>query len=94
MAAAAGELAKDEKHLVAVEKVGANFIHLVVKTFGVWTPYALRHLHIIAERTPPRSGVPPKLARRNLLQQLSVVLCSYDNAKMILRHALGFAGTR
>jgi len=85
VAAAAGELAKDEKHLAAVEKVGANFIPLVVETFGVWTPYALRHLHIIADRTTPRSGVPPKLARRNLLQQLSVILWSY-NAKMILRH--------
>ena len=31
---AAGELAKDEKHLAAVEKVGADFIPLAVETFG------------------------------------------------------------
>jgi len=37
VAAAAGELAKDEKHLAAVEKVGADFIPLVVESFGVWT---------------------------------------------------------
>jgi len=36
-AAAAGEVAKDEKYLAAVEKVGSDFITLVVKTFGVWT---------------------------------------------------------
>jgi len=34
LAAAAGELAKDEKHLAAVEKVGADFIPLAVETFG------------------------------------------------------------
>ena len=38
VAAAAGEVAKDEKHLAAVEKVGSDFIPLVVETFGVWTP--------------------------------------------------------
>ena len=35
--------------------------------------------------TTPRSGVPPKLARKNLLQQLSVALWTY-NARMILRY--------
>ena len=39
-AAAAGEVAKDKKHLAAVEKVGSDFIPLVVETFGVWTPFA------------------------------------------------------
>ena len=36
--AAAGEMAKDEKHLAAVVKVGTDFIPLVMETFGVWTP--------------------------------------------------------
>jgi len=31
-AAATGELAKDEKHLAAVKKVGADFIPLVVES--------------------------------------------------------------
>ena len=48
--AAAGELAKDEKYLAAVEKAGADFIPLVVETFGVWTPFALRTLYIIANQ--------------------------------------------
>jgi len=47
VAAAAGELAKDEKHLAAVEKAGADYIPLVVETFGVWTPFALCTLNII-----------------------------------------------
>jgi len=82
VAAAAGELAK---HLAAVEKAGADFIPLVVETFGVWIPFALRILNIIANRSTPRSGVPPRLARKNLLQQLCIVLWTY-NARMILRH--------
>ena len=85
VAAAAGEVAKDEKHLAAVEKVGSDFIPLVVETFGVWTPFALKTLQNIADRTTPRSGVPRKVARKNLLQQLSVQLWS-NNAKMILRY--------
>ena len=84
-AAAAGEVAKDKKHLAAVEKVGSDFIPLVVETFGVWTPFALKTLQNIADRTTPRSGVPWKVARKNLLQQLSVQLWS-NNAKMILRY--------
>jgi len=41
-AAATGEVAKDEKHLATEEKVaiGSDYIPLVVKTFGIWTPFA------------------------------------------------------
>jgi len=55
VAAAAGVLAKDEKHLAAVEKVGADFIPLVVETFGVQTPYALHNLctHYCRQNHPP-----------------------------------------
>ena len=87
VAAAAGEVAKDEKHLAAVEKTGSDFVPLVVECFGVWTPFALKMLKVIADCTmaTPRSGVPPKLAAKNLLQQLSVALWQ-SNAKMILRY--------
>ena len=78
--AAAGELAKDEKHLAAVVKVGADFIPLVVETFGVWTPFALRSLNIIADRTTWCSS---QVSKKNLLQQLSVALWT-NNARMIL----------
>jgi len=83
VAAVAGEVAKDEKHLVAVEKVRSDFIPLVVETFGVWTPFGLKMLHVVADHSTPRSGIPRKLARKNLLQQLSVQLWMH-NAKMIL----------
>jgi len=33
--AAAGEVAKDKKYLAIVEKVGSDFIPLVVETYGV-----------------------------------------------------------
>ena len=85
VAAAAGEIAKDEKHLKAVEKVGSDFIPLVVESFGVWTPFALKTLQTIADHTTPHTGVPTKLARKNLLQQLSVGLWM-NNARMILRY--------
>jgi len=73
-AAAAGEAAKDKKHLAAVEKVGSGFIPLVVETFGFWTPFALKQL--LADLTTPCSGVPRKIAtvEKNLLQQLLVQL--------------------
>ena len=71
--------------MAAVEKAGSEFVSLVVECFGVWTPFALRMLRIITDRTTPRSGVPSKLARKNLLQQLSVALWQ-SNAKMILRY--------
>ena len=75
VAAAAGEVAKDEKHLA---------VPLVVECFGVWTPFALKMLKVIADCTTPRSGVPPKLAGKNLLQQLSVALWQ-SNAKIVLK---------
>jgi len=81
--AVAGEVAKDEKHLAAVEKIGSDFIPLVVETFGVWTPFPLKQLQLIADLTTPRSGVPRKIARKNLLQQLSVQLLA-NKAKVIL----------
>ena len=51
---------------------GEGGARLVVEIFGVWTPFALKTLQNIADHTIPRSGVPRKVARRNLLQQLSV----------------------
>jgi len=83
MAAVAGEVSKDK---TVVEKVGSDFIPLVVESFGVWIPFALKMLHLIPDRTTPRSGVPRKLARKNLLQQLSVQLWMSNAAKMILHY--------
>jgi len=51
VAAAAGEVAKNEMHLAKVEKAGGDFIWLVVGCFGVWTPFALSILHSITDRT-------------------------------------------
>jgi len=71
--------------LAAVEKIGSDFIPLVVETLGVWTPFALKMLYVVTDCSTPRSGVPCKLARKNLLQQLSVQLW-INNAKMILHY--------
>jgi len=72
--AVAGEVAKDAKHLAMVEKAGGDFIPLCVECFGVWTPFALSTLNSIADRTITCSGISRKLARQNLLQQLSISL--------------------
>ena len=58
VAAAAGEVAKDDKHLAAVEKVGSDFVPLVVETFGVWTPFALKTLQNIADLVLPCLALP------------------------------------
>ena len=85
VAAAAGEVAKDNHYQDIVSDDGGEFIPLVCETFGVWTPYALSILNSIADRTTVRNGLSRKLARRQLLQQLSVTLWRY-NAMMVLRH--------
>jgi len=45
VAATAGEVARDVKHLAMVEKAGGDFILLGVESFGVWAPFALSILH-------------------------------------------------
>ena len=72
VAAAAGEVTKDEKHLATMERVE-------------WTPFALKTFCTIADCTTPRSGVPQKVARKNLLQQLSVQKWT-NNAQMSLHY--------
>ena len=84
VAAAIGEIAKDNQYQDIVNDNGGDFIPLVCETFGVWSPYTLSILGSIADRTTVRNGLPRKFARRQLLQQLSVALWRY-NAKMILR---------
>ena len=80
VAAAVGEIAKDNQYQDIVNDNGGDFIPLVCETFGVWSPYALSILGSIADRTTVRNGLPRKFARRQLLQQLSVTLWRY-NAK-------------
>ena len=58
VAAAAGELAKDIRHQDAVEETGCDFIPLVVETFGVWSPFALRTLRITSEREELKKAEP------------------------------------
>ena len=72
------------KHLAAVEKVGRDdSIPLIVVLFwSLDSVFALKTFYVIVDRTTPRSGVPAKLARNNLLQQLSVALW----LNMILRY--------
>ena len=72
VAAAPGEVAKDAKHFAIVDKAGGDFIPPVVESFGVWTSFALSVLNSIADCTTTYSGISLKVARRNLLQQLSV----------------------
>jgi len=85
VAGAAGEVAKDEKHLAMVEKAKNDFIPLLVECFGVWTPFALLILHSITDRMTTRNGISHKVTRMNLLQQISVCLWT-NNTRIILRY--------
>jgi len=75
VAAAAGDVAKDAKHLAMVEKVGGGFIPLCMECFGVWTPFALSTLNSIADRTATCSGITWKLARKIYCSNF---LCLYE----------------
>ena len=85
VAAAAGEDVKDDHYLETVNDNGGEFIPLVCESFVVWTPFALSTLFTVADHTTVTSGISRRLARKQLLQRLSVTLWQY-NAKMILRH--------
>jgi len=78
VAAAAGEVAKDKKHLAAVKKVGSEFIPLVVETFGVWTPFALKQLQLT---------IPPLIvvSQERLLEKTSCSNCQYNYGPIMLR---------
>ena len=39
-----------------MEEAGCDFIPLVVEAFGAWSPFALKSLNVIADRTTARSG--------------------------------------
>ena len=45
-----------------------------METFGVWSPFALQMLRTIADHITARSDASVKLARKHLLQQLTVSL--------------------
>ena len=74
VAAAAGEEAKDNRYLESVTNDGGDFIPLVCESFGVWSPFALSTLFTIADHTTVKNGLSRKLARRQMLQRLSVTL--------------------
>jgi len=76
-------VAKDLKDVV--EEAGCDFVPLVVETFGVWSPFALKVLRTVADRITARSGASTRQARKNLLQQLFVSLWT-NNACMILQY--------
>ena len=84
VAAAAGELAKDQRHQDAVEEAGCDLVPLVVETFGFWSPFALQTLRTIAERTTARSGAstkqvgfPLKIGRYFILLFLEIFIQIY-----------------
>ena len=62
--AAAGERAKDNQYLDRVNNTGGDFIPLVCKIFGVWSPFALSSPFSIANRSTVRNGLPLKIARK------------------------------
>jgi len=66
--------------LAAVEKVGSDFIPLVVELFGVWTPFALKQLQLIADRTTPVAVFQEKLLKKTCCSN-----CQYNYGPIMLR---------
>ena len=64
------------KHATSLGMVGGAFVPLVVKMLGLWTPFALQCLLLIASRTT--CGLSPDEATWHLVQQLSIKLWSYN----------------
>ena len=93
VAAAAREKVKDSCYNVNsvkdscynVNSQGGDLFPLVCETFGAWSPFALSTLCSVADYTTIKNGLPPKLAKCQLLQCLSVALWYYYS-RMILRH--------
>ena len=83
VAAAAREKVKDSCY--NVNSQGGDLFPLVCETFGAWSPFALSTLCSVADYTTIKNGLPPKLAKCQLLQCLSVALWYYYS-RMILRH--------
>ncbi len=79
------EMKKDEKYYDHVRNHGGRFVPLVVESLGLWSPFAAKILHTIAERTTLKSGLRSARAFTNLTQQLAVILWTF-NAKMVLSH--------
>lgn len=85
VAALETEMKKDTKYEDLVRGHGGRFVPLIVESMRLWSPFASSMLHAIAERTTLKNGLETATAFANLLQQLSVVLWSY-NARMLLNY--------
>ena len=57
----------------------------MVETFGRWTPLACRTLKTTALHTTLRNGLLETVAYRNLVEQLSTCLWTF-NARIVFRH--------
>ena len=67
------------KYRQRIEEAGGHFVPLVVEAFGQWSPCAREALAVIAARGTVFSGLDNGMALRNLIQQLSVVLWTYNS---------------
>ena len=85
VAALETEMKKDAKYEEHIRSHGGRFVPLVVETLGLWSPSALTTLKSIANRTTFKNGLDGNTAFTHLLEQLSVVLWSF-NAKMLMTY--------
>ena len=77
-----GEITKDCKCDSQVSVSGALFYPLAVESFGCWTSASLDTLKTIASKIVSTNSIPFSQAYRNLLQQISVTLWSYNARKI------------
>ena len=81
-AAEAGEVGKDERHLVNISRYGCLFYSLVMESYGVWAAHSLEVLRSILEKSLLSSGLYLGQAFRQFHEQLSVRLWQYNSRLM------------
>ena len=81
-------MAKDSKHRQVVEANGGTFYPLVVESMGLWSPFALKSLRVIAARASRHNGLSENQSFKNLLQQLSIKLWCYNSKLVLNRQAI------
>ena len=82
-AAEAGEQNKDDHHESRVTATGSVFHPLVCESLSLWSPHSHHVIKAIAQRLSFEGNMTVTMAVRNLREQMSIKLWSY-NVKMLL----------
>ena len=84
----AGEQDKDDHHESHVTAAGGVFHPLVCESLGLWSPHSHHVIKAIVRRLSFKGNMTVSKSVRNLHEQLSVKLWSYNAMMLLCRLAL------